>query len=241
MLRGVKRVLAVIALCAATEVQAWDAFFRISSETTLRGSSETSSASTRAENAERRYQNDQRECHYDEQCPGRCEYGRCVAGAPPPTAQPSAPPSPYLRCTDDSSCAIGYSCRDGACVQPPPAPNACVHDGQCQQGQSCVNGHCFFPPPPPPPPSVMWRRGSELYLRDRAVQLRQDLALGEGPVISTLAAVRGVPAAALGKAMRAHRAELISLMGDGSDERWMSRVLLKVEALCEAPARVSAR
>jgi Cys-rich repeat protein len=242
MTRRWSPLIALLVLGVASPAQAWDAFFRVSSETTVRVTSETtseaSSASTRAGNRERRAQASNRgagmQCTADDECAGWCRDGLCADPAPPAA----------FYCVDDSSCAPGFACRDRQCVeavpQPVPVP-ACSTDAHCYQGQSCINGQCINPPPPPPPGASLWRRGSEFFLRDRTVQLRQDLALGEGPVIATLAELHGVSARLLGRAMRAHRAELVALMGDGKDVTWTRRFLLEVEALCEQQARVSVR
>ena len=70
-----------------------------------------------------------------------------------------------------------------------------------------------------------------MRLRQSVVELREELALGRGPVIQGLAAAQGVPDRALGPVLRAHRAELVALMGDGSDPAWSARFLARVEAL----------
>lgn len=256
MARSWNSFIALLVLGAASHAHAWDAFFRVSSETTVRVSSETtseaSSASTRADNRERRLRRSNThggvagmQCAYDDECGGWCQDGRCVDPAPPAQLPPTAPPAAFY-CVDDSSCAPGFACRDRQCVeaapQPVPVPvPGCSTDTQCYQGQSCINGQCINPPPPPPPGASLWRRGSELFLRDRTVQLRQDLALGEGPVIATLADLHGVPARVLGRAMRARRAELVAIVGDGKDVTWPRRFLLEVEALCDRQASLSVR
>jgi len=166
-------------------------------------------------------------CADDRSCgPGRsCVNQRCL----------NLPPGQGWACADDQSCGPGRACVNRQCVDagPPPPPPSCTTDAECGQGQSCVSGQCSLPPPPPPPPppSVLLQRGSELFLRGRTVQLRQDLALGEGPVISTLAVMERVSPVALGRVMRAHRAELVELMGDSSDTSWVPRFLRRVEAL----------
>ena len=257
-----------LVLFGAAPAQAWQVFVQVTSETTFRGSSETSTATTREDRAARSRAAAGTLCTSDEECSGWCDRGTCVEAGAPTQARPAPP---RLGCVDDSSCAYGYGCREGQCVDvspelprclddstcgdelrcrefrcvqvdpPRPAPAVdCVSAEQCAPGQRCANGHCLSPPPPPPS-SSLWRRGSELYLRDRAVQLRQDLALGEGPIIATLAAVREVPAATLGRAMRAHRATLVKVMGDGTDATWPSRFLLELEALCANSTRLSAR
>jgi len=76
----------------------------------------------------------------------------------------------------------------------------------------------------------MLRRGTELYLRERLVELREDLATGSGPVIATLANVQRVPVAALGRVLRAHRAELAPLLNAPGPD-WAGEFLLKVEQL----------
>lgn len=181
----------------------------------------------------------------------RDQHGRCVdaastqPGAPVVQSEPRTGPT-AINCTGDESCAPGYRCLDGQCAaRPPPEPmpvtvTRCEDDGQCAAGQRCVNTQCLSPPPMPPSSSLQ-RWGTELFLTSRAVQLREDLALGEGPVISTLAAIQRVPASTLGRQLRARRAELIKLVGDGSDELWASRFLLEVEALSTPRVRLSAR
>ncbi len=270
--RSARALVALVAVAAAREALAWQVFVQVTSEISFRGSSETTSATTRAENAERASRNRSPAgsmCTYDDECNGWCDGGTCADPTPPRSATTTSPaqtgcdsdqscapgfacreracvgvPPSSCRAGDDSACAEGLRCRDGQCVEfvpLQPAPiESCTTSGQCLPGQSCLEGHCISPPPPPPS-SSLWRRGSELYLRDRAVQLREDLALGEGPVISTLAVVHGVRAATLGRVLRAHRAELIELMGDGSDPGWTGRVLSRVEALCAQPIRLSAR
>ncbi len=231
-------VLLVLIPLTASAAHAWQVFVGVTSETTFRGSTETTSAANREERAgqderNRRHASESgsrtggasagTQCINDDECYGYCDGQRCVDWAPEPPAS-AQPPSP---------------------VEPGPAPPKapllkCVSTDQCPQGQSCTNGQCLSPPPPPPS-SSLWKRGSELYLRQRIVQLRQDLALGEGPVISTLATTQGVSTAKLGRAMRAHRSELIAVMGDGSDPRWTSRFLVQLEALCVNPVSVSVR
>ena len=150
-----------------------------------------------------------------------------------PAAAPVPVPIPK-ECELDEHCAAGRVCQRFQCVEVPPAvapplPAACSSDAQCQPGQSCSNGNCLSLPPSPPSSSLQ-RRGRELYLRERVVQLKQDLALGEGPVISTLASLQGVPSSALGKVLRAHRAEVMELIGDGVDPTWPSRILIRIDA-----------
>src|SRR4051812_1867742 len=53
---------------------------------------------------------------------------------------------------------------------------------------------------------------SQLFLRGRAIELREELALGAGPVTTWLATAEGISPATLGRAMRAHRRELIPLI-----------------------------
>jgi hypothetical protein len=233
---------------------AWQAMVQVSCETTIRGSSETSTAASRADQRdERRPAGSQ--CRQDEECVGWCREGQCVEHLTP-TAIPKEcevdqhcaagrtcqnfqcvdhlTPTPIPKeCEVDQHCAAGRACQNFQCVDlppvmAPPVPARCANDAQCQPGQSCANGQCLSLPPSPPSSSLQ-RRGKELYLRERAVQLRQDLALGEGPVISTLASMQGVSPVALGRVLRAHRAELVELIGDGSDPAWASRALTKLE------------
>ena len=253
-------LLALVVSCAASEARAWQVFVQVSCETTLRGSSETSTAASRADRVSRRRGDGQTyaggasagsQCAADDECYGWCENGRCVdststqPAAPVTREAPRAGPT-AINCTGDESCAPGYQCLDGACAaRPPPEPMPipavrCEADSQCAPGQRCVNSQCLSPPPMPPSSSLQ-RRGTELYLTSRVVQLREDLALGEGPVISTLASIEGVPASTLGRQLRARRAELIKLVGDGTDERWAAKFLSEVEALSTPRVRLSVR
>lgn len=241
--------VALAVLLSASSARAWDVSLRLASETTFRGSSETSTAASRADRAQRASKSGGMgaQCVTDDDCSGYCDSGTCVD----PAAVAQTPTAPVTRplpgCADDQQCALGYACQDQRCVertqpqlQQPVIIQQCSSGLQCAQGQSCVGGQCLSPPPSPPASSLQ-RRGSELYVRERAVQLRQDLALGEGPVISTLASMQGVSAATLGRAMRARRAELAAVMGDGSDPTWPRRFLLEVEASCVPGVRVSSR
>lgn len=255
-------LLALVVSCAATEARAWEVFVQVSCETTLRGSSETSTAASRADRVERR-RNAERQNHYaggapagtqcesNDECYGWCDNGRCVDNTATQPAAPVVQNTPRagptaINCTGDESCAPGYQCLDGQCVaRPPPEPmpvpmTRCESDTQCAPGQRCLNSQCLSPPPMPPSSSLP-RKGTELYLTSRLVQLREDLALGEGPVISTLAAIERVPASTLGRQLRARRAELMKLVGDGTDERWAGKFLTEVEALSAPRVQLSVR
>jgi len=121
-------------------------------------------------------------------------------------------------CTLASDCHPAYECSAGRCitrpfVSSPPPPES-------------------EPPPPPPPQTSMRRQGSELLVRDRVVELREELALGRGPVISYLARIEGVPPEKLGRALREHRAELLGLIGAADGSAWAGQFLNRVEQLC---------
>lgn len=167
------------------------------------------------------------QCTDDAACaPGQvCRQGQCQA---PPTPVRRDPPPQVPMCTANEECVSPGQCVDGRCVvpQPPPDTGACTEDAQCAPGLVCDQGQCAPPASPP-----LLRRGRELYLRQRVVQLRQDLAVGAGPVITMLAAAQRVSAVALGKTLRAHRAELAALLGDGADDAWAGRFLERVEQL----------
>lgn len=132
-------------------------------------------------------------------------------------------------CASNAQCAQGFVCWNSQCVQsqtpaPPPTPAAaCTVNEQCGPGFVCLNGACVTPP--------TLRRGTELFLRQRVVQLRQELTFGEGPVITALASFHHVSPTELGRTLRSHRAELTTLMGDGSDDAWAGRFLRRVEEL----------
>lgn len=181
-------------------------------------------------------------CAQDGECRGRCAGGLCT----------SAPVRP--QCATDDECTGELTCRDGFCVLRPPPP--CADDLACPTGKVCTSGRCVAPPAPPacstnaqcpadlvctdgactpvPPPAIL-RRGTERLLQERATQLKEDLALGQGPVLAVLAASRGVTPKALGRALRAHRAELDALVGDDRDPAWPARFLERIDAL--APPR----
>lgn len=162
--------------------------------------------------------------------------GRCVqpAGArpSPPPRPPNAPaegepppalsPIPEQKCTTDEACGVGRSCVDGGCLLVPPVPPPVRPEEAPRK-----------PLTPPAPASSLLRRGFELYLRDRGVELREELALGQGPVISSLAAMRRVDARVFGRVMRSHRAELVELIGEGSGPDWAGNFLRRVEAFEE--------
>jgi hypothetical protein len=80
-----------------------------------------------------------------------------------------------------------------------------------------------------------------VYLRERAAQLRQDLALGEGPVLTNLALQRRVSSRRLGLILRAHRAELSGLVGEETDTTWPVRFLEKVDQLMTPKSASAAR
>jgi hypothetical protein len=102
----------------------------------------------------------------------------------------------------------------------------CVNDLDCAGW--CVQGRCSASPPRSSIDASMQRRATEVYLRDRGVQLRQDLALGEGPVVTALAATLGVSATKLGKLMRSHRELLAATLGGAN---WPTRFLDQLETL----------
>jgi hypothetical protein len=103
----------------------------------------------------------------------------------------------------------------------------CQRGGECPTPTECREGeHCPVRPP------TLLRQGAELVVRDRVVELRQELALGRGPVIATLATTQGLSAAELGRTLREHRVELAALIGDASDAQWPTRFLDRVERLC---------
>jgi hypothetical protein len=106
---------------------------------------------------------------------------------------------------------------------------ACSSDDVCDDAESCVNGTCEKPAEEPP--MMLERKGPELYLRGHAAQLRQDVALGDGPVIAVLSATQHVPRTTLGRVMRANHRELLKLIGDDSDEKWPGAFLRRLNEL----------
>jgi hypothetical protein len=148
------------------------------------------------------------ECETNDDCEGYCIRGRCVEAVDEhvESAKPVETEPPLQ----------------------PPSVARCSTDAQCAEGQSCMNGFCMSPPPPP---SSLSRTASELFVRHSLPQLRQDLALGEGPVINTLALSHGVSSKELGKLMRAHRGELARMLGDVDDVKWPKRFLARIDLL----------
>ena len=160
----------------------------------------------------------------------------------PRQATPYTPPEPALvtarQCAEGASCPPGQSCATGRCTTPPPAPASapeapfraveCSDEVPCGGRQSCVKGRCVSPPPPE---SSLERRRLELVVRQHERQLRQDLALGEGPVINELAAFRRVSPRELGRLMRANQRSLSQTLGDGPDATWPARFLERVDEL----------
>jgi hypothetical protein len=69
-------------------------------------------------------------------------------------------------------------------------------------------------PPKAAPPSKEVAPAAQTYLRSRAHQLREDLALGAGPTVEELAAlarIRREHLGAFGRLLRTHRQELLAL------------------------------
>ncbi|MBL8953811.1 MAG: hypothetical protein JNK82_23750 [Myxococcaceae bacterium] len=124
----------------------------------------------------------------------------------------------------------------------PAAPRACSSNDVCDDGQRCVNGSCEFPPEPPPapqqPPMMLERqKATELYLRAHAAQLKQDVALGDGPIVAALSVTEHLPRAALGRVLRANHRELLKLIGDDCDEEWAGTFLRRVTELSRGSRR----
>lgn len=219
-----KRVFALVLISLPASAQ-WQGIF-LSTQLV----SESSKISISLSQAERAAARDKRarqrdepedlvvECQTHVDCDGYCIKGRCVDAVeesaqveptPEPPRQPALDPPNVMRCSAEVSCA---------------------------EGQSCMNGFCMSPPPPP---SSLLRKGTEVYVRMNVRQLKQDLALGEGPVISTLARFRGVSAKELGPLMRAHRGELAQTLGDPADNSWPGRFLSRLDALSSSTQRVA--
>ncbi len=151
-------------------------------------------------------------------------------------------------CVQSDDCHEAYICQAGRCVTTPvgdlaspaqvtkpaeplpthtvPKDGRCGQDTDCAQGLVCRSSYCAVPE------QVQLRRQAvQVYLAARVVELREELVFGRGPIISTLAGVTAVPAPRLGQTLRAHRRELVSLIGDGSDAGWSNRFLQRVDAL----------
>lgn len=202
----VKARLAASALLLSTPVWAADPFVGATSEISGRSSTESTRTGVReaiaAEDEEAR------------------ERERKRAGLPAGAA-----------CTAAKDCKSGI-CEGQRCVGPvenQPAPAACRDGASCGPGQSCVDGRCATAPPTPP--VSLHRRSTELLLRDRSAQLRQELALGGGPLLATLALGHRASPAALGRLLRAHHRELGPLIAEPTDPLWPARFLDRVDAL----------
>lgn len=77
---------------------------------------------------------------------------------------------------------------------------------------------------------------AQAFVAEHAVALREELALGRGPVLT---AIGGEGA---GRKLKPHRAELLALIGDGSDPGWPARFLARADALTTGgPACLASR
>lgn len=164
-----------------------------------------------------------------QQAPGCSSNAQCAQGFVCWNSQCVQSQQQAPGCSSNAQCAPGFVCWNSQCVQsqqpgPPPTPSpTCTANEQCGPGLVCLNGACVNPP--------TLRRGTELFLRQRLVALREELTFGEGPVITALASFHHVSPVELGRTLRSHRAELTGLMGDGTDDAWADRFLRRVEEL----------
>lgn len=227
----------LVALSSAPAA-AWDAVlgvtFRVTSEVSLDASTDASTSTTRDQDAaparpartragpkqqwtsEGAVEGSQ--CQDDGDCQGWCREQRCVDTMSP--APPRIIPDvPAQACSEAAGCAPGLQCVQGQCMTPPPTVPAaplqpCQHSAHCTDGEQCLEGLCV-------PPSSLRERGLELQLRARATELREELALGEGPLLTALAAHYEVDARRFGRVARAHRDELVAVMN--ADRAWPRR------------------
>jgi len=127
--------------------------------------------------------------------------------------------------------------RDDDPPPPPPAPEQSPSEPGPEPKREPLRPRGREPQPAAPPaaseerPMMLWRKSTELYLREHASQLKQDVALGDGPVVSALAAMQVLPPARLGKLLRANHTELLALIGDPGDTEWPERFLKRVVVL----------
>lgn len=228
----------VIGVTVQISFQSSAPLFGASTELTSKASSAASSDSSKARVTTGPVCVEDKDCKAD----SRCEFvvnegGRCVA-------RPAA-----LACVEDQSCPAGFVCHWEKAGAGHCAPGGrkfevkCSSDSDCETSKRCLNGACLAAPPSVPAPAsdesnpallpgaALIRRGAEIYLRDRAVQLREELALGAGPLIRGLAAIRGVDPQRLGRMMRANRTELTKLIGGGWRAEWAGDFLRRVDAL----------
>lgn len=117
------------------------------------------------------------------------------------------------------------------------ADAACASSRDCADTYQCSAQQCVRRDDPK---SSQRQEATRLFLEARVVELREELALGRGPLIDGLAASAAVPAGALGQTLRAHRAQLVALIGDASDPTWAARFLAQVDALAAAGATACA-
>lgn len=109
---------------------------------------------------------------------------------------------------------------------------ACRADSDCTGTYRCSNNECVQRAAAAP---VSQRQQTvELLLRQRAVELREELALGRGPVIRDLAAAQGVAPATFGPLLKQHRVALVAIIGDGKDPAWAARFRAQLDALSGA-------
>lgn len=208
-------LLAVLAISLPASAQ-WQAIF-LCSQVSVE-SSKISTSLAQAERAqvarEKRVQRGDSlivDCESNDDCEGYCIQGKCVDAI------------------DEHESARVEPVQSNP--EPPletPSVARCTSNAQCAEGQNCLNGFCMSPPPAP---SSLLLRSSELYVRVNVAQLEQDLALGEGPVISTLARLQKISPKELGKLMRANRAELSAMLGDRADTTWPKRFFERLDQL----------
>ncbi len=105
--------------------------------------------------------------------------------------------------------------------------NECRQDADCNGRYRCSAQQCVAVADGP----AQHEQQAALFLRTRAVELREELALGKGPVIDGLAGAQGRPPAELGKVLKANRVALRALIGDGSDPGWSTRFLAHLDSL----------
>lgn len=103
----------------------------------------------------------------------------------------------------------------------------CRQDADCNGRYRCSAQQCVAVGDGP----SQHEQQAAIFLRARAVELREELALGKGPVIDGLAGAQGKPPAELGKVLKANRVALRALIGDGSDPAWSTRFLAHLDTL----------
>ncbi len=112
-----------------------------------------------------------------------------------------------------------------------PEGDACADDLACAEGFECWGRQCRATTR-----ELSDRRAlMTMHLKSRANELREELAVGQGPVVRSLARFSDQTERTVGRTLRDNRGEMLAVLGDGSDPTWPERFLVQLEQLCPRP------